>query len=113
MEGTGDVVTVAGHVALAGAAGALAGLVYFGGLYWTVRRLPTTQRPWLLYGTSAVLRLILLLAACYGVLMWLGTLGAAGFLGGALLARVALVLLLGGIGPPTTLPNEREAEQKP
>ncbi len=33
------------QLAVAVAAGAVAGLVYFGGLWWTVRRLPTARRP--------------------------------------------------------------------
>ena len=48
------------------AAGTLLGAVYFGGLWWTVARLPRSRYPWLLVPLSALLRTIFVLAG-----MWL------------------------------------------
>jgi len=47
-------------------AGMLLGAVYFGGLWWTVARLPRSRHPWLLVPLSAILRTAIVLAG-----MWL------------------------------------------
>jgi F1F0 ATPase subunit 2 len=48
---------------LAIAAGLALGLVHFGGLWWTVQRLPTATRPVLLMLLSAAARVALVLPA--------------------------------------------------
>ena len=50
---------------LALAVGLLLGLFYFGGLWWTVRRLPTARRPALLTLVSLTGRLAITLAGFY------------------------------------------------
>ncbi|MDX9741291.1 MAG: ATP synthase subunit I [Gammaproteobacteria bacterium] len=71
-------------------AGAGLGLIYFGGLWLTVRRLPGADRPTLLFGGSLVLRLSLTLAGFYLVMdgSWERMLAC---LGGFIVARQALV----------------------
>lgn len=70
--------------------GALAGGLYFGGLWFTVRRLATARRPlWVLIGSFAA-RLALLLVALYLLAgrHWSSLVGA---LLGVLLARTVLI----------------------
>ncbi len=78
-------------------AGALAGGLYFTGLWYTVRQLPAAQRPTLLLLGSFLLRLTLLLGAIYLLASthWSHLLSA---LAGMLLART---LLLWRWGPTT------------
>jgi len=71
-------------------AGAAIGLVYFGGLWLTVRRLPARRRPHLWLLGSFVLRLGLALAAFY-LLVPLGWQALATGLAGLLAARQVLV----------------------
>jgi F1F0 ATPase subunit 2 len=47
--------------------GTAIGLLFFGGLYWTVRRLPSAKRPWLWMTTSFWLRTAVAGLAFYGV----------------------------------------------
>jgi F1F0 ATPase subunit 2 len=65
-------------------AGALLGLLYFGGLWWTLSRMSRSSRPLLLYFSSLVLRLAVVLPVFYGVIQrydWLHLLACmAGFL---------------------------------
>jgi len=55
------------HLVLAGFAGMLLGGIFFGGLWWTVRKCLTTQHPaiWLL--GSALIRMSITLAGFYFV----------------------------------------------
>jgi F1F0 ATPase subunit 2 len=46
-------------------AGALAGFLYFAGLWLTIRRLPDSRRPYLLLPASFLLRAALILALFY------------------------------------------------
>lgn len=55
-------------IALSLAAGLGLGLVYFGGLWLTVRRVATTRRPALLFAGSFVLRTALVVAGMYLVM---------------------------------------------
>ena len=50
---------------LAGAAGAVLGAIFFGGLWWTVRNGVTSSRPALLFLGSLLLRTSLVLAGFY------------------------------------------------
>jgi F1F0 ATPase subunit 2 len=50
---------------LAVVAGALAGFLYFAGLWLTIRRLPDSRRPYLLLPASFLLRAALMLALFY------------------------------------------------
>ncbi|MBK8989111.1 MAG: ATP synthase subunit I [Chloroflexi bacterium] len=70
--------------------GALIGALYFGGLWYTVRQLPTARRPALLFIGSYLLRLALLLGAVYLLAgsHWYNMLSA---LVGILLARTLLI----------------------
>jgi len=71
-------------------------LGYFGGLWWTVRRLPRSRHPWLLYGVSTATRLGLLLATLLGIARGGG--GGAGLifcLAGFVIARYAVVRRIG------------------
>jgi F1F0 ATPase subunit 2 len=47
--------------------GAAIGLFFFGGLYWTVKKLPTVKKPWLWMLSSFGLRLTAAVAAFYVV----------------------------------------------
>ncbi|MBX3059995.1 MAG: ATP synthase subunit I [Anaerolineae bacterium] len=70
--------------------GGVAGSLYFGGLWYTVRQLPATNRPALLLLGSFLLRLTLLLGALYLLTSahWSYLLSA---LVGLLLARTLLI----------------------
>jgi F1F0 ATPase subunit 2 len=74
---------------LPAAAGLAAGLIYFTGLWWTVRRLQTSRRPTVLTLASFALRAVFVLAAFYFVAQghWERFLGC---MVGFLLARVAV-----------------------
>ena len=54
-------------LALAGAAGALLGALFFGGLWWTVRRGVSSQRPALWFLGSMLLRLSIAVTGFYFV----------------------------------------------
>jgi F1F0 ATPase subunit 2 len=71
-------------------AGILAGGLYFGGLWYTVRQLPTARQPALLLLGSFALRLGLLLGAIYLLASahWSNLFSA---MGGVLLARTLLI----------------------
>lgn len=71
-------------------AGGLLGGLYFSGLWYTVRRLPTAARPGLLIIGSFLLRLAPFLAAIYllAAAHWSNLLGA---MAGVLLARTLLI----------------------
>ena len=55
----------AGVITMGLLAGLLVGAVYFGGLWWTVRRMPTTQNLPAFYLASLLVRSILLLLIFY------------------------------------------------
>ncbi len=74
--------------------GSVTGILYFGGLWYTVRQLPSANRPTLLLIGSFALRLGLLLTAVYLLASahWSHLLSA---LVGILLARTLLIRRLG------------------
>lgn len=78
------------HLLLSFLAGLLGGGLYFGGLWYTVRQLPTARQPALLLLGSFALRLALLLAAIYLLASshWSNLFGA---MAGILLARTLLI----------------------
>ncbi len=87
--------------------GSVAGSLYFGGLWVTVRQLPTARRPALLLIGSYLLRLTLLLGAIYLLTgnHWSHLLSA---LTGVLLARTFLIRRWGpGNGDQATINGER------
>lgn len=71
-------------------AGAGLGLLFFGGLWWTVRRLPGSDRPGLLLGGSFLLRTALVVGG-FWLVMGASWQRAAACLLGFLLARTLLV----------------------
>lgn len=77
-----------GCLLLAFIAGALLGAAYFGGLYFTVRRIGTTSAPHLVLLASFLTRLGVVLAGFYLLSPW-GVLAMLVALGGFLLARLA------------------------
>ena len=70
-------------------AGVALGLVYFGGLWWTVRRVPSWRRPERALLASFVVRALLVLPA-FVVLALQGPGPLVAALAGFLVARVAL-----------------------
>jgi F1F0 ATPase subunit 2 len=54
-------------LALAGSAGAVLGAIFFGGLWWTVRKGAASPRPALWFLGSLLLRMSLVLAGFYAV----------------------------------------------
>lgn len=66
------------------------GLLFFGGLWWTVRRLPDSDRPGLLLGGSVLLRTALVVTG-FWLVMAASWQRAAACLLGFLLARTLLV----------------------
>lgn len=92
-----------GRIALAALAGAALAVFFFGGLWWTVRRLPASRRPGVLMAVSLILRLAVTGA---GILLvgrgrWENLLAC---LAGFLVARTLVMRRLGsrGIMPPGT-----------
>ncbi len=87
-------VTDALWLALALVVGLALGVVYFGGLWLTVKRLPTTRRPALLFFGSFLARTALVVAGIYLVMdgRWERV---AVCLAGLLVARVVLTRRLG------------------
>ena len=76
------------QIALAVPAGALLGLFFFGGLWWTVNRLSTAVNPTLLFAVSFVLRVAVVLLSFYLLLMqgpFVLLAGLAGFLAARIL----------------------------
>lgn len=88
------------HLLLAFAAGVALGLVYFGGLWWTVRRLRDWRRPQTMLLLSFVARTAIVLPAFVGLAL-AGALPLVVALVGFLAARFALqarVARMGGDG---------------
>jgi F1F0 ATPase subunit 2 len=75
-------------------AGAAAGVLYFGGLWWTVRRLPRSRQPHVLAFASFALRLTAVVGAVVALAFW-HWLCALGAMAGLLVARTVMVHRLG------------------
>ena len=75
-------------------AGVTIGLGYFGGLWWTVQRLPHVHRGWHLYFGSLILRTTLALVAFFWLLRWNQWQAVGGAMLGFLAARIVLIALL-------------------
>ncbi len=82
--------TLAAGSALGTAAGTVLGLAYFGGLLWTVRRLPRSSRPWLLAGLSFLVRTVVVV----GVLVVLARTGSVVALATSLLGFLGARIVL-------------------
>lgn len=95
-------------VAAALAGGAL-GLLYFGGLWLTVRRVPTARRPGLLVAASFLGRLAAA-GAGFGLLAARGPLALAAALAAFLGVRLALVRRLGPEAAGDAAPAGRAPE---
>jgi F1F0 ATPase subunit 2 len=95
--------TVTALMLAAFAAGAGLGWLFYAGLYRTVRELHRTRRPALLLGGSLLLRLLLLLAGFWGLLLagarWTGD-GWLGLVPGLLGVIAMRTLLLHRYGRP-------------
>jgi F1F0 ATPase subunit 2 len=81
-----------GLVAGALAAGMVLGALFFGGLWWTVRRGLTAANPALWFALSALIRIAITVSALYYVARsgWPSLLAC---LGGILIARIAVTRL--------------------
>jgi len=84
--------------------GVVLGLVFFGGLYWSVQKLPTVKHPGLLMMASLLLRMAVLLTGLYFLM--------AGEIKN-LLAAVAGVMvmkfvMIARVGKNPAAPTERE-----
>jgi len=62
-------ITVVLTLAAAATAGALLGACYFGGLWWTVQRMPQTEHPLKWYFSSLAVRLSVVLLGLWGLLV--------------------------------------------
>ena len=94
-------------IAAAVCAGILLGGLYFGGLWWTVGRMPHVRHPFNLYFGSLIVRLAIVLTAFYGVLSYSGWPQLVAALMGFVAARVLLIRLIGR-APSGAMP-QREA----
>ena len=101
MFGTVEVITLAAAVVV----GILFGAFYFGGLWWTVRRMPRVRHPLNLYFASLVARLAVVLAAFYGVLMLGGWPLLMASIAGLVASRMVLIRFLGHAGS-TEIPQQ-------
>jgi len=77
---------------LAGIWGSVLGLAYFGGLWLTVRRLPSSPRPGRLWGLSFAFRLALLLLGVWPMLLQARVTPLAPFVGIAAILLMRLLL---------------------
>lgn len=77
-------------VALIG--GGLAGVLFYGGLWWTVQRIQDARHPALLVGGSFLIRTLITMSILYGVMFLTDDLL---YLGIALLCMLAVRLILG------------------
>lgn len=75
--------------------GVLLGGLYFGGLWWTVGRMPQARHPLNLYFGSLIVRQVLLLAAFFGLLSYSGWPQLVAVLVGFAATRLLLVRLIG------------------
>lgn len=82
-------------IAAAVGVGVFLGGTYFGGLWWTVRRMSLCRYPMGFYFGSLIVRLTVLLGACYGLLGDPSGPRLAAALVGFLAARLLLIRLLG------------------
>ncbi|HKL25314.1 MAG TPA: ATP synthase subunit I [Desulfuromonadales bacterium] len=78
------------HLMIALLAGSAIGFFYFGGLWLTVQRIPSSSRPQLLLVGSFFLRLFLSLAAFYLLVPW-GWPAMAAALAGLIMIRQILI----------------------
>lgn len=76
-------------------AGILLGGLYFGGLWWTVGRMPHVRHPLNLYFGGLIVRLAIVLVAFYGALSYFGWPQLVAALAGFVAARLLLIRLLG------------------
>lgn len=75
-------------------AGGLIGTFYFGGLWLTVKRIPTSGNPHLLLVSSFFLRMAVSLAALFALIPW-GWQALAAAMFGLLIARQVLIWING------------------
>lgn len=76
--------------------GGLSALLYFGGLWWTVRRLADLRHPAAAYLGSLMLRVVCLLCVIWLAISNSESLALAAFFAGFLLVRVFVVRHLAG-----------------
>ena len=97
--------------ALAGLAGGLLGAIFFGGLWWTVRKGISSPRPALWFLGSALLRMSIVLAGFYFVSggEWKRLVAC---LVGFIIARVVVTWLTRPSGESPNLPSQ-EARHAP
>lgn len=88
---TGEQVSVVAAVS----AGLLLGALYFGGLWWTVRRMPRVRHSLNWYFVSLIVRLVIVLICFYGVLIYSGWEQLTASLFGFVAARLLLIWLIG------------------
>lgn len=84
--------------------GAIAGALFFGGLWWTARRLATADRPAMLVATSLLVRFVAL-AAVLVLLALVDPLALVGGVVGLLVARTVLTRGIGSSGAAVAPPE--------
>jgi len=89
-------------------AGLLLGGLYFGGLWWTVRRMPRARHPLNMYFGSLVVRLAIILSAFYAVVIYSGWPQLAAALVGLVSARLLLIHLFAR-APSGEMPRKEAA----
>lgn len=92
-----------GKIACALAAGISLGLVYFGGLWWTVKRMATSRRPHVLFLLSFFVRLVIAVPVLILVLQFHWSLAVVA-VAGMIITRSVLTAKIGRI-PEITRPQ--------
>lgn len=77
------------------ASGSVLAIFYFGGLWWTVRRLATTSHPAAIYFGSLLVRLALVMTIFFIVIAYTGWISLIALLVGFLSTRLVLFRILG------------------
>lgn len=83
------------HILLAVVLGSILAIFYFGGLWWTIRRLPIASHPAALYFASLLMRLVIVMTVFFIVISYSDWPSLTACLVGFLSTRLAVIRFLG------------------
>ena len=84
--------------------GFVLGLVFFGGLYWTIQQLPTVRHPSLLMAASMLVRMAVLLAGLYFLMAG----GIKNLLAAVVGVMLVKVVMIARVRPKRPATSEKE-----
>jgi len=92
------------EIAVSALGGFCLGLFYFGGLWWTVARVQTADRPMMFYLASLILRSSIALVSLFFILQ-IGVVSVLAALAGMIGARIVLIRRMGLAGRANIKPD--------